>query len=84
LLLCRLVSLTDLSIEQLSIVASDVRPWNAKSRIGFEWTHTNSDVLKSSVLIYNSVNMLVWINNCTSLVLTRWPWSTQLFCIRPC
>jgi len=36
LLLCRLVSLTDLSSEQLSIVASDVRLWNARSRIGFE------------------------------------------------
>jgi len=53
LLLWRLVSLTDLSIEQLNIVASDVRLWNAKSRIGLEWTHTNSDVLKSNVLIWN-------------------------------
>ena len=57
LLLCRLVSFTDLSIEQLSIVASDARLWNAKSRIGFEWTNTNSDVLKSSVLIWNSIKL---------------------------
>jgi len=63
LLLWRLVSLTVLSIEQLNIVASDVRLWNAKSRIGFEWMDTNSDVLKSSVLIWNSVKTPISNNN---------------------
>ena len=70
LLLCRLVSLTVLSIEPLRIIASDVtaRLWNAKSRIGFEWIDTNSDVLKSSVLIWNNIRRMYTSNNLTGTI----------------